>query len=151
MKISQQLGKRLAVARSSTRPEEISGKVRIITFDVLLTEPEKDFRIAMLPAGHGRLLTTLCRVAVVKGGVPVEATLSMGHEGYTTMTHTKVEPSSNALSTDVKVKGMASFGTVSNIAGFQYESMAEIAVTLTSPKPLDEGVEIHGTLFYVTD
>ena len=151
MKVSQQLGKRLATARSSARPEEISGKVRIITFDVILTEPEKEFRIAMLPAGHGRLMTTLSRVSVTKDDKPIEVVMSMGHEGFVNGTRVKIEPSINAISPELKVKGMAAFGTAKEITGFQYEAMAEVGITLTTEKLLDAGTEIHGTLFYVTD
>ena len=151
MKVSQQIARRLARARDLARPEEVSGKVRIITFNVLVTEPETNFRIAYLPGGKGRLLTTLGRISVVKEGKAVGAVLSLGHEGYTSGTSVKTAPSADALSAKVKVNGMAAFGTFKDICGFQYDAMNEIGVTVTTDEPIEAGAEIHGMLFYVVD
>ena len=151
MKTSQQVGQRAANRMNMVRPEEVSGKVRIITFNVLVTEEEKDFRIAYLPGGKGRLLTTLGRVSVVKEGKAVGSVLSLGHEGFTSGTQVKTPPSVDALSSKVKVNGMAAFGSFKDICGFQYDAMNEVGITLTSEEPLEAGTEIHGMLFYVID
>lgn len=151
MQLSQQLAQRLAQARSSARPEEVGGKVRIITFDVLVTEPGKEFRIAYLPGGRGRLLTTLGRVSITKGNKAVQAVISLGHEGYTSGMLINSKADYEAFSEKTKVTGLSTLGSAKNVTGYQYDSMSEVGVVLSTEEPLDAGAEIHGMLFYVID
>ena len=154
MILSQQLGKAKAQRSMLLRPEEVSGKVRLITFDVLVDKKEGTFHLANLPAGKGRLLTTLCRIAVNDAkGSPVDIAITLGHEGFTTGAGYKVKASETALSPAVETgpKGMTAFGTFVQISGFQYDAMQPIAVVARTEEALEEGAEIHGTLFYAVD
>lgn len=148
---SEQVKKREMNKRNMLHAYELSGKVRVMAFDIKVDNPETDFTLGIINGGKGAMLPVMSRIAIFKEGEPVQAVVAVGYLKHQNTMRAWVETDSEAFCNRTKVKGLAQLGTWRQVSGVPYDVMGTLPIIMTTDEPLEPGTEVHGTLFYVTD
>lgn len=138
------------ITTDSPHASDHYGKVRMSVFDVPpTTATETTFNVITLPAGRGRFLINLAKIAFANAGT---GTFSMGHEAYADgVTGETVAASTNAYLSGVTIGTNIVIPNTAPVQGFSYNSKKDIVVTITTSAAVPVGGEIHGIIFYVKD
>lgn len=129
----------------------ITGKVRVSTFSFTVSAEDagsKQAIIAYLPAGRGRALPALSRIAV--SVTASNASFGMGAYHSAIPGQGTIAESTTSIGPVVNITAntLAAIGGVPQAAGVPYASLDDIPVIFNAPNGLAVGTVVSGMLLY---
>lgn len=125
---------------------DLTGKVRIIKFTAVADAAgETKVLIAKLPAGRGRFLPFLSRMATSAAG-----SLRLMHGAYksTVMAEGEVAEAVIAPAASVNANTVATWSTADTVQGWEYHSLEDVDIFLVADAAIAAGTTFKGLIFY---